>query len=60
MRLFSIVALAGFCPEKIPRGGMWFYKGVLRKTGCRTWFFDGENVVQCCDIVVIWMACFWL
>jgi hypothetical protein len=60
MRLFSIVALAGFCTEKIGRGGMWFYKGVLQKRGCRTWFLDGENVVQCCVIVVIWVVSFWL
>ncbi len=24
-----------------------FLLGVLAKTGCRTWFFDGEFVVDC-------------
>jgi hypothetical protein len=29
------------------RGGVAFLQGVLRKTGCRTWFFAGEIVVDC-------------
>jgi hypothetical protein len=24
-----------------------FLQGFLQKTGCRTWFFDGEIVVEC-------------
>jgi hypothetical protein len=28
------------------RGEGVFLLGVLRKTGCRTWFFDGEFVVD--------------
>jgi di/tricarboxylate transporter len=27
-------------------GGGVFLQGVLRKTGCRTWFFAGEFVVE--------------
>ena len=29
------------------RGGVVFLQGVLRKVGCRTWFFAGEFVVDC-------------
>jgi hypothetical protein len=28
------------------RGGVAFLLGVLREMGCRTWFFDGEIVVD--------------
>jgi hypothetical protein len=28
------------------RGGVAFLLGVLRKMGCRTWFFAGEFVVE--------------
>jgi hypothetical protein len=35
--------LAGECP---------FLQGVLRKTVCRTWFFDGKFVVKCVVNVV--------
>ena len=27
-------------------GGEMFLQGFLRKVGCRTWFFDGEIVVD--------------
>jgi hypothetical protein len=30
-----------------------FLQGFLRKTVCRTWFFDGENVVDVCLNVVL-------
>jgi hypothetical protein len=27
---------------------LWaFFRGVLEKVWCRTWFFRGENVVDC-------------
>ena len=29
-----------------------FYRGFSRKTGCRSWCFDGEVVVECVVIVV--------
>jgi hypothetical protein len=29
-----------------------FLRGVLEKVVCRTWFFDGENVVECVVNVV--------
>ena len=32
--------------KKCWRGGGVFLQGVLRKVGCRTWFFDGEIVVD--------------
>jgi hypothetical protein len=32
--------------EKILAGGGAFLLGVLRKVVCRTWFFDGEIVVD--------------
>jgi hypothetical protein len=28
------------------RGGLVFLLGVFEKTACRTWFFDGEIVVE--------------
>jgi hypothetical protein len=28
------------------------FEGGLEKSGCRTWFFDGEVVVNCVVIVV--------
>jgi hypothetical protein len=34
------------------RGGVAFLQGFLRKVVCRTWFFDGEIVVDCWRIVV--------
>ena len=64
MRLSSIVALAAwdylwgknialvFGLEKP------FFAGVLEICGCRTWFFDGENVVKCVVIVVFWVMFF--
>ena len=33
--------------KKCWRGGVVFLRGVLRKVVCRTWFFDGEIVVDC-------------
>jgi hypothetical protein len=44
MRLFSIVALAGFCPKKICCGGMRFYRGFFTKAGARR----GVFVVRMC------------
>jgi hypothetical protein len=29
------------------RGGLLFLQGFLRKRGGRSWFFDGEFVVEC-------------
>jgi hypothetical protein len=34
------------------RGGVAFLQGFSRKVVCRTWFFDGEIVVDCWRIVV--------
>jgi len=34
------------------RGFPLFLRGVLRKVVCRTWFFAGENVVNCVVNVV--------
>jgi hypothetical protein len=33
-------------------------RGVLEKVMCRTWFFDGENVVNCMVNVVAWQPYF--
>jgi hypothetical protein len=36
------------------RVGNWrFMQGVFEKTACRTWFFDGKNVVICGHNVVL-------
>jgi hypothetical protein len=32
--------------KKMLAWGAAFLLGVLRKMGCRTWFLDGENVVD--------------
>jgi hypothetical protein len=32
--------------KKYWAGGRAFLQGFLQKVGCRTWFFDGENVVD--------------
>jgi hypothetical protein len=34
------------------RGEGVFLQGVLQKSECRTWFFDGNCVVRCVVIVV--------
>jgi hypothetical protein len=54
-----------FCAEKFERGGgavsvvlRVFLRGVLEKTGGWTWFFDGENVVECVVNVVRWRSLF--
>jgi hypothetical protein len=39
-------------------GGVVLLLGVLRKMGCRAWFFAGEFVVECCNIVVFWWKYF--
>jgi len=38
------------------RGERAFLQGVLQKSGCRTWFFDGNCVVKCVVNVVIFMV----
>jgi hypothetical protein len=47
-----------FVEEKSGVAEAVFLLGVLQKTVCRTWFFDGENVVECCVNVVIWVVSF--
>jgi hypothetical protein len=36
-----------------------FLRGVLENVGVWTWFFDGENVVECVVNVVIGRSIFW-
>jgi hypothetical protein len=35
------------------RGESLFLQGFFAKTACRTWFFDGKNVVICGHNVVV-------
>jgi hypothetical protein len=30
---------------------LWFFEGVLEKVGVLRWYFDGQNVVACGEIV---------
>jgi hypothetical protein len=43
----ELIAQGGFRDIFYGRGGVVFLQGVLRKVVCRTWCFDGENVVEC-------------
>jgi hypothetical protein len=44
--LFSGKILAGGAVRSDGLFGL-FLRGVFEKQGCRTWFFDGLNVVEC-------------